>query len=422
MNRPEAAGAPPAPYLRRMLAVLVDALLAAVCVLPLVVGALPDLLVAPPAGLRGVLVVVGLVLGLTLAVRQWWTQGTRGWTIGRRLFGLRTVDTITREPLGLARAAGRTLVVVLASLVCGVGMLVLYLSVLWDPSGHRRGWHDRIAEAVVVDVRGADARRRAAGRTATVDEPEPVDRAWFEPAEPPADGADPAPAPSGPVERTRWVGMASEGLMSGPGLVLPPLQDPGPEADRDTLSLPMMDAVRAAAARAGQVDERVADDAAVEAAAADERPAEAHLTGDDYDALLALDPFWDEPTGPGPGAAARAGAGGDEGAGWAVRLPDGTLLDLDVSPVLLGRNPVAQDGVRSVPVSDPGRSVSKTHLLLSAGTSGAWVTDRGSTNGTLVTLPDGERVLCLPHQRVRLVPGSVVSLGDLAVTVGLRQA
>lgn len=406
MNGPEAAGAPPAPYLRRMLAVLVDALLAAVCVLPLVVGALPDLLVAPPVGLRGVLVVVGLVLALVLAVRQWWTQGTRGWTIGRRLLGLRVVDTLTREPLGLARTAGRTLVVVLASLVCGIGTLVLCLSVLWDPSGRRRGWHDRVAEAVVVDVRGADARRRAAGRTAAPQEPEPVDRARFEPAEHPADGADPAAAPSGPVERTRWAGLASEGLMSGPGLVLPPLQDPGPEADRDTVSLPMVDAARAAAARAEQVDEQVDDQADDQAG---------------YEALLALDPFWDEPTGPGPGAAARAGVGADEGAGWAVRLPDGTLLDLDVSPVLLGRNPVAQDGVRSVPVADPGRSVSKTHLLLAVDAAGAWVTDRGSTNGTLVTLPNGERVLCLPHQRVRLVPGSVVSLGDVAVTVGLRQ-
>ncbi|MCG7288291.1 FHA domain-containing protein [Cellulomonas sp. ACRRI] len=107
------------------------------------------------------------------------------------------------------------------------------------------------------------------------------------------------------------------------------------------------------------------------------------------------------------------------GAGWAARLPDGTVVDLD-APLLIGRNPDPQEGVRVVAVADPGRSVSKTHLMLGADEHGPWVVDRGSTNGTLVTLADGQRIVCLPDRRVRLADGSLVAFGDLALAVGLR--
>ena len=150
-------------------------------------------------------------------------------------------------------------------------------------------------------------------------------------------------------------------------------------------------------------------------------------------AVPPMDSFWsdpapahDESTPPG---AARPAAGvprpervAPGPAGWAARLPDGTLLDLDGGPVLIGRNPAGLVGLRAVAVHDPGMSVSKTHLVIGADVAGAWVMDRGSTNGTLVTLPDGERIVCLPDQRVRVAPGSVVFFGDLSLTVGLLDA
>ncbi len=74
----------------------------------------------------------------------------------------------------------------------------------------------------------------------------------------------------------------------------------------------------------------------------------------------------------------------------------------------------------SVPVADPGRSVSKTHLMLGLDEHGPWVVDRGSTNGTLVTLADGQRIVCLPDRRVRLSDGSLVAFGDVALSVSLR--
>ena len=61
---------------------------------------------------------------------------------------------------------------------------------------------------------------------------------------------------------------------------------------------------------------------------------------------------------------------------------------------------------------DPGRSVSKTHLQMGVDADGAWVADRGSTNGTVVTLPDGQQVVCRVDHPVRLRPGATVQLGD----------
>jgi hypothetical protein len=107
------------------------------------------------------------------------------------------------------------------------------------------------------------------------------------------------------------------------------------------------------------------------------------------------------------------------GAGWAVRLPDGTIAGLD-APLLVGRNPDPQPGVRTVPVADPSRSVSKNHLMLGVDDQGPWIVDRGSTNGTLVTLADGQRIVCLPDRRVRLSDGSLVTFGDLSLSVGVR--
>jgi hypothetical protein len=45
------------------------------------------------------------------------------------------------------------------------------------------------------------------------------------------------------------------------------------------------------------------------------------------------------------------------------------------------------------------------------------VVDRHSTNGTVVTLPDGQRILCVPERRVRLVTGARVDFGDHGFTL-----
>ena len=79
----------------------------------------------------------------------------------------------------------------------------------------------------------------------------------------------------------------------------------------------------------------------------------------------------------------------------------------------MGRNPASDADVQLVRVVDPARSVSKTHLQIGVEPGGVWVADRGSTNGTVVTLPDGAQVVCRVDQQVRLRVGSTVDVRRL---------
>ncbi|WP_213283615.1 RDD family protein, partial [Cellulomonas hominis] len=262
---PGAYGAPPAPLGRRVAAWLLDGVLTSLAAAPLWLAQLPVLTAslrdaaaagtasttAPePVAPNALLLVVGAVLLLAWAGFQWWCHGTRGWTVGRRALGLRTVDVRTGRPIGLGRALGRYLVVVLGALACGIGQAVVLLSPLFDGTGRRRGWHDRVGEAIVVDVRGLATTRRVAswdGRapaTTTGSLAARVPGGHEQPAQP-GTPALPAPAPSvdpTPSEptRTRWTTLATERQLDGPGLVLPPLGAPGPGPDVDTRQMPVV--------------------------------------------------------------------------------------------------------------------------------------------------------------------------------------
>ena len=59
--------------------------------------------------------------------------------------------------------------------------------------------------------------------------------------------------------------------------------------------------------------------------------------------------------------------------------------------------------------------MSKTHLQIGVEPAGVWVADRGSTNGTVVTLPDGGQVVCRVDQQVRIRVGSTVVFGDCSM-------
>lgn len=103
-----------------------------------------------------------------------------------------------------------------------------------------------------------------------------------------------------------------------------------------------------------------------------------------------------------------------------IRLDDGRDIELDRT-VLIGRNPAGhpgEDTAQLVPVADPGRSISKTHLHLLAGNGGIWVTDRDSTNGSSVTTPDGIRTALAAGEPTHVRPGSTVHFGDRSFYLG----
>ncbi|MFC4243038.1 hypothetical protein ACFOYW_06610 [Gryllotalpicola reticulitermitis] len=88
---------------------------------------------------------------------------------------------------------------------------------------------------------------------------------------------------------------------------------------------------------------------------------------------------------------------------------------------LVGRKPVAAAGEsfdQLVPISDPTRSVSKTHLEFGVEGGELWVLDRFSSNGSAIVAPDGQRRECEPGRRYRLARGSRVEIGDQHLLIG----
>ena len=316
-------------------------------------------------------------------------EARSGATPGNRLMGIRSTDADGSAPgggavflRGLITGAGVLLGVAAAAAVVifqwfGVALLVLgpllflgtawavlvVLSNTWDRNGQLRGWHDTAAKTLVFDVK--------AGRS---------------------------PITTGGIQ----------GPYSFAPMDLPPVQQ-------------VMSPLAAAAA----------------AAPAPVAPAvPAVLNPRQWQPPAAPQPAPPAPTPPSPNVDFQPGthpdddhdrtrARGDTHAPVTVailriRLDDGRDVELDRT-VLIGRTPAGhpgEDTAQLVPVADPGRSISKTHLHLLAGDGGVWVTDRDSTNGSSVTTPDGSRTALAAGEPAHVRPGSTVHFGDRSFYLG----
>jgi len=99
----------------------------------------------------GVLVIVGtlLLVGLVFAV----VLGKVGTSPGKAALGLRVVHVGTGTPIGVLPAIQRTLILGAATLpTFGLGVVTLAWTAVMDAGRMRRGWHDLVTDAVVVDV------------------------------------------------------------------------------------------------------------------------------------------------------------------------------------------------------------------------------------------------------------------------------
>ncbi|GEK19535.1 hypothetical protein CXY01_00550 [Cellulomonas xylanilytica] len=335
--------------------------------------------------LGGVLVVVGLSRGsgalvalgcaslVVVSVAQWVAHGWTGSTLGRRAVGIRTLDVESRTPIGLLRVLLRGAVIAAGVLALGVGLLVVLVSPAFDRTGRRRGWQDLAARDEVLDVRGA---RRPVIVPARARRAEP-------------DPAPPQPAARRPVTVPGWAvaepgkdGTALLDLLLDEArpaaLVLAPLSQQRSGPDVDTRAIPVVRQVGLSYGLAPELELT--------------RPA-----GPRADLLAAPAPTT---------AVDRAAA--------EIELGDGRRVTI-ARTALVGRNPASDAEVQLVRVVDPARSVSKTHLQIGVEPGGVWVADRGSTNGTVVTLPDGAQVVCRVDQQVRLRVGSTVTFGDCSL-------
>jgi hypothetical protein len=82
---------------------------------------------------------------------------------------------------------------------------------------------------------------------------------------------------------------------------------------------------------------------------------------------------------------------------------------------LLGRNPSPQPTEyfdQLVSISDPGKSVSKTHLEFGQEAGSFWVSDRFSGNGSAVREPETSPRRLVAGKRYRIVRGTRVDIGE----------
>lgn len=82
---------------------------------------------------------------------------------------------------------------------------------------------------------------------------------------------------------------------------------------------------------------------------------------------------------------------------WTLSLGDGRAFVVRAPSVVVGRRPTASvPGMQALAVADATRTLSRTHARLDL-VEGVWrVTDLGSTNGVVVTGPDGEETKAPP--------------------------
>lgn len=388
----------------------------------------------------------GIGLGLTLVylVVLMGMEGRSGKTLGNHVMGIRSADKDGYVPggggvflRGLITGAGIILTLLAAVaivifkwfdvavfilgpllLIGAVWAVLVVVSNTWDRNGGLRGWHDSAAKTLVFDVKDGRNPITSGGiqgpySFAPLDLP-PVQQV----ASPVAGAAKPpqavnASAPVAQLPVQPWQPPAQQLPAQQLPAQQPPAQQPAagqpapvqPYAPRPYAAPPSSAPPSSAPQPYGppsstpfQAPHAPAAAPAVPAPAAQSHP------DDDLDRTQMRG-----------GAVYTAPV-----AVLRIKLDDGRDFQLDRN-VLLGRNPLGQAGEQQaqlLAVSDPGRSISKTHLHLLTDGAGIWVTDRNSTNGSAVTTPDGRRTPLQPAVPAFVSPGSTVHFGDRSFHLG----
>ncbi|MER1995519.1 MAG: RDD family protein [Arthrobacter sp.] len=292
----------------------------------------------------------------------WLWEAAAGRTPGNRVMGLRTVNEDGLAP-GFGSVVVRNLLLTVSA-VTVAGPWIMTVSNLWDHPTRRQGWHDKAARTLMVDVRAGRDPLLTGGR-------------WAGGAAVPAAARSAAPAP---VSGTGWVPQTApaHAASAGPDHAVPS----APSARPSAAPISSVPGVGAAATQTAVSNPGPEDEEDVE------------LT--------------------------RVVSRG-QGTGCRLVFDDGAAVRV-TGTALLGRNPAPAIGEKVnhlIDFADMGRSVSKTHLhLQSEGSTGLWITDRGSTNGSSIVAPDGRHEALAAHSPVLAPSGSTVYFGDRHFTVG----
>ncbi|NLA35771.1 MAG: FHA domain-containing protein [Actinobacteria bacterium] len=107
---------------------------------------------------------------------------------------------------------------------------------------------------------------------------------------------------------------------------------------------------------------------------------------------------------------------------WSLAVSDGQKVAVD-RPIVIGRDPVVPASItagRAVPVTDPWKSVSKTHAVIETRDGMLWVTDLHSTNGTSITNAVGEAMTCPPEVAMPVGDGWTISAAEVTLIATLE--
>lgn len=367
------AGTLPAAAGSRAGATAVDVVLLLVAVSPLVIGLLSE------SGARAALIATGAVLVVGLLLAMWVSLARAGQTLGGALLGLRTVDALTGLPPGT-----------------GVGLRTWWRdTVTLDVRAGRDPLHDVTPdgphETTQVAAAPATRRPRAVGPDVTA--------AASGPREIGPDVAAARAIPTGATRAARRAGAPATGAV--PAVAAPPTTRPATGAFPTVPAPPTTGAVPAVS-----------------------HPSTTRPATGSFPAVPA-EPDGSRrsrrsqpPTGAVPVIDTPA-AGAPAVSGMVLVAADGHRLEV-TGLTLVGRNPEPVRGEvadQLVPLIDLSRSVSKTHASLRWDGRTLWVADRGSTNGTTVSIGGGARTLLPPGGEEALPVGTSVHFGDQTFTV-----
>ena len=368
-----ALGLIPAGPGRRSFAFIIDAAILILLSLPALLAIVPLLAnfdpADPAATLSGsaigpslIFILIGQGLTTTYLVVQLILHGRKGMTVGKAMLGIRSVNVAAFVRPGFWRIVLRGLVFYFAFLVFPPFLIAVFLaSSLWDAERRGRGWLDKVGKNWMIDVRhGLDPFNAKALRLARkrVHQPDTVEARRLPSLATGADFATPAFVPAA---------RSSSGVISAPFHENQEPWEPPPVGAGQLKP-------------AGAVERTPARQTSHPAS-----PMPKPVTG--YSAVLVFD--------------------------------DDSRVSVN-GRGLLGRDPQPQPGeeaYRLLPVTDDSRQISKTHAEFGIDARGFWISDRASSNGTIVRTPDGRQRELAVHEPAYLDWGAIVEIGGRSFTV-----
>lgn len=446
-----------APTSRRAVAYIIDALIAGGIGIVL---AMILVIVGVSAGPDGMLAVLGVGMPIMWLLMIGWfvfytvLQGGNG-SIGMRAQGLRLARDTDGAPLGFGKALLRNVIFGLSAPI-----VVGYFTPLFDGSGRFQGWHDKVAGALMLDARAGAISAPSMQEVHVPPRPTLPNSAASIPRT--SDAGAAAPGLAGPLPS---LSTPSHPVPPVPGLAtpVPPQPHATPDVDETVRSV---SEVRAPAPSAPPAPEPTAPEPTapqipvipeVPAASQTSAPPTAPATAEET--LIAFVPGITQdgppdrgtpvqappapavpavppapatpaasstpPTPPTPPASVPPDDDVSDIEDTRISVPghrlvftwdDGTRVTVS-RRTLFGRNPAPEEGATVVSVRDETLSLSKTHFEAAAESSGGWIIDRHSTNGTVV-VRDGHRIVCAPGEQVRIRLGDAIEIGDRIVTIG----